>query len=365
MQFNSIIVRSLVATSLFLSLNACNSETEVVVPAQPYDAGVFVVNIGNFTDNNGSISLYNPTTKTISNDVFQKENTRSLSGLVMGYAEVADKGIILVDNSTNGNDAIEIVSASTFKSVATIKDVENPRSVIKAGTNKAYVVCWDTFNPDYTYKLGYVAVIDLATNKITKKIPVQNGAEGIVIVGNEAFIGNTSFSGITSISVVDITKDEVSGNIPVQGGAASLVVDANNKIWCTVGSEIIRINPTSKTVEARLKVNSKPSSKPTNLTLNANKTVIFFDYSYEDYADNSKKKGEIYSFNITDATISTTTPLIKRAFTGFGFDTKNGIIYAGLTPSYKQAGYVIRYQPSGALIDSIKAEVGPSGFIFK
>jgi hypothetical protein len=364
MQINLTFVRSIFAMSLLLGLNSCTKTSEPE-PSQPYDAGVFVLNSGNFSDNNGTISLYNPTAKTISYDVFQKENTRSLSGLVAGYTEVDGKGIILVDNSTNGKDAIEIVTAGTFKSVATIKEVENPRSVIKAGTNKAYVVCWDTFNADYSYKLGYVAVIDLTTNKITKKIPVQNGSEGIVIVGNEAFIGNTSYSGITILTVIDISKDEVSGKISLPEAAANLVVDANNKIWCTAGNVILRINPTSKTIEAQLKAGTSTTKSPIHLALNANKTTIFFEYSYTDYADNYKQKGEIYSFNVTDATISTATPLIKRAFTGFGFDAKNGIIYGGITPSYKQAGYVIRYQSNGTLIDSVKAEIAPIGFLFK
>ncbi|MEA5458373.1 DUF5074 domain-containing protein [Arcicella sp. LKC2W] len=364
MQFNSIYVRSLAVVSLFLGLNACNSTSEPE-PSQPYDTGVFVLNGGNFFDNNGTISLYNPTTKTISYDVFQKENTRALSGGVAGYTEVDGKGLILVDNSTNGSDAVEIVSARTFKSVATIKDLENPRSVIKASTNKAYVVCWDVLNPDYSYKLGYVAVIDLTTNKITKKIPVQNGAEGIVIVGNEAFIGNTSYSGIKTITVIDISKDEVSGTVASAGAASNLIVDANNKIWCTIGKEIVRINPTSKVVETRLTAGTSTTKSPRNLTLNANKTAIFFEYSFSDSSDGYKQKGDIFSFNISDATISTSTSLIKRAFTGFGFDAKNGIIYGGITPSYKQAGYVIRYQTNGTLIDSVKAEIAPNGFLFK
>ena len=363
MQLNSIIVRSFAVGILLFGLNACT--TSDPTPSLPYDSGVLILNQGNFTDNNGTISLYNASTKAINYDVFQKENTRSLAGGVSGYTDIDGKGLILVDNSTNGKDAVEIVTAGTFKSVATISGLDNPRNVIKAGTNKAYVVCWDTFNADYSYKLGYIAVIDLVTNKITKKIPVQNGAESIVIVGNEAFIGNTSYSGISYISVIDITKDEVSGKIILDGAAADLVVDANNKIWGTVGQNIIRINPSSKKIEANLKVGSSTTKNPQHLALNANKTTIYFEYSFSDYTDNYKQKGEIYSLNTTDAAISTTTPLIKRTFTGFGFDAKNGVIYAGVTPSYKQAGYVLRYQPNGSLIDSVKAEIAPVGFFFK
>ena len=50
----------------------------------------------------------------------------------------------------------------------------------------------------------------------------------------------------------------------------------------------------------------------------------------------------------------------------FGIDPKDGTIYAGVTPSYKQAGYVLRYEPSNKrIIDSVKVEIAPSGFYFK
>ena len=151
----------------------------------------------------------------------------------------------------------------------------------------------------------------------------------------------------------------------MNGGATNLLVDANSKIWCVVGKELVRINPSTSAVEARLTAGTDAKKLPRNLSLNAAKTAIFFESSFSDAADGYKQKGEIYSFSINDATISTATPLIKRAFSGLGFDAANGVLYAGVTPSYKQAGYVIRYQTNGTLIDSVKAEIAPIGFLFK
>ena len=88
-------------------------------------------------------------------------------------------------------------------------------------------------------------------------------------------------------------------------------------------------------------------------------------YSFYDAADGYKQKGETYSFSINDAVISTAKPLINKLFTGMSVDPASGNIYAGFTPSYKQAGYVFRYQSNGILIDSLKAEIAPEGFLFK
>ena len=75
MQLNSIIIRSFAAGILLFGLNACTKTSEPE-PSQPYDSGVLVSNRGNFSDNNGSITLINPTTKMISYDVFQTENNQ-------------------------------------------------------------------------------------------------------------------------------------------------------------------------------------------------------------------------------------------------------------------------------------------------
>ncbi|MEA5426311.1 DUF5074 domain-containing protein [Arcicella lustrica] len=367
MQFNSIIVRSLVATSLFLSLNACNSETEVVVPAQPYDAGVFVMNRGNFSDNNGTIDLLNPATKAVSLDIFQLENNNSVAGGVADYTEVDGKGLILVDNATAGKDYIQIVNSSTFKSVATITSaqLENPRYAVKAGTNKAYVTCWDALNTDYSYKPGYVLVIDLTTNTVIKKIAVQKGPEKIVVVGNEAIVASNTYSDTDKISIIDMQTDAVTQSVTIGSHPRLIGADANGKLWFYSEGKFVKFNLSTKTVESRIAFATSGNKSAESFTFNKDKNTILFVYSYSDAADGYKQKGETYSFNINDASISTTTPFIKKVFSALSTDPSTGNIYAGFTPSFKQAGYVFRYQANGTLIDSVKVGVSPEGFRFK
>jgi hypothetical protein len=339
-------------------------------PDQPYDKGVLVLNAGNFSDNNGTISLLSRDSKTISLDVFMKENTRSLAGGVQGYAEVNEKGLILVDNATAGKDVVEIVNARTFKSIATIlsSEIENPRTVVKVSDTKAYITCWDATGDfsNFYKNPGYVAVIDLLTNKLTKKIPVQNGAESIVVVGSEAFVGYTG-SGKTTLSVIDIATDAVKQSIEIGKNPSILDIDANGKLWIYVGGELVRFNTSTKAIETRLKVSAtNASASPSSFTLSADKRTFYFTSSYYDANDGYKQKGQTYSFPIDATTITADKPFINRLFGGgLGVDAQTGTIYAGLVPSYKQAGYVFRYQTNGTLIDSVKAEIAPSKFFFK
>lgn len=353
------------AAILGLSLAACTKTPE---PTPPYGDGVLVINEGNFLDNNGSLSLVSRGNTTASLDVFLKENMRPITGGVGGYAEIDGKGLILVDNSTAGLDKVEIVDAGTMKTIATLAapDIENPREVVGVGNNKAYVSCWGTTGtfPNFYANPGYVAVIDLATNKITKKITLQKGAEGMVVVGSEAFVGGVG--GDRLVQVIDIQKDELkTASIAMGGNSGVLQVDANNKIWAFVSREAVRIDPTAKSIETRIRVGSSTTKSPSNLTMSADKRTIYYMSTFFDPADGFKQKGEMYSFKISDTAISDAAPLARRMFTGLGYDPKSNLIYAGSTPSFKQAGFVLRYQPDGKLIDSVKVEIAPSGFFFK
>lgn len=351
-----------------LAISVFSCDTPDTDPVQPYDNGVIVLNAGNFTDNNGTLSLLQRTGQAVSYDIFQKENLRSLSGSLSGYAEVSDKGIILVDNSTAGKDAIELVNARTFKSEATIPsaDIENPRNVAKVSDTKAYVTCWDATGDfsNFYKNPGYVAVIDLSTNKLVKKIVIQNGAESLVVVGNEAFVGSAMGSGQTHLTVIDIATDAIKQKIDVGIDPEVIGMDANNKLWLYAGYELKRMNITTKTIESTVPIVSpNPAKSPSTFTLSADKKTLFFTHSY--YTADWTQLGEVYSASVDAQTISTTKPFVNKLVAGLAIDPQTGNVYAGLVPSYKQAGYVFRYQPNGTLIDSVKAEIAPTKFFFK
>ncbi|CAH0994938.1 hypothetical protein EMA8858_01053 [Emticicia aquatica] len=344
----------------FAIINSSCEKTETI-STQPYDDGVFVINAGNFFDNNGSLSMIARNSQTVSFDIFLKENNRSLSGGITDYSEVDQKGIILVDNSTDGKDAIEIVDAHTFKSIASIKgEVDNPRKIIKAAANKAYITCWDTFNADYSYKMGFVAVLDLTTNKIIKKIPVDKGAESIIVIGSNAFVGNVGSQ--KNIKVIDTQKDEVVSSIEVGENPSDFVLDASNKIWMIAANEIVLFNPLTKTIDTKFKAGMNEKKSPSNLCISKDKKALFFNYNFYDATDGYKLKGEI---NTIDISTGASKVFINRTFTSVAFDSESNQIYTSLIPSYKQAGYIFRFQNSGVLIDSVKTEIAPSGFYFK
>lgn len=354
----------------FLALSLWNCNTTDPEPS-PYESGAYILNSGNFSDNNGSISFLPRNSTTPSSDIFNAANARTLTGGVQDYTEIDGKGLILVDNSTAGQDKIEIVEIGTFKSLTTLKapDVENPRYVVRAGFNKAYVTCWGATGSGANFfaSPGYVLVLNLAARTVTKKIPLPKGANQIVVVGNEAYIG--SDGGDRNLSVINTDTDELKQpGIDVGVNINPVAVDANERLWAYTSStnEMVRINPTNRVIETRLKVGGSPKT-PGSFALSKDRQTFYFVNSFYDPNDNYRQKGETYQFRIDEPAITATKPFINRLFSGLGVDPQTNILYAGVAPSYKQAGYVLRYQlgAGGGLIDSVRAEIAPSRFFFR
>ena len=349
-----------IAISL-LALSVWNCKTSDPEPT-PYGDGVYIINQGAFGKNNGSLSYLSRTGNSVATNIFVQANPNlsagggtGQGGNVQDYIEINGKGLILVDNLTAGQDKVEIVEAGTFVSRATLKapDIENPRLVIQAGLNKAYISCWDV-SGDYSagtfYKdPGYIAVVDLNSGTVVKKIAAVKGVEAMVLVGNEVFAGSTGYSG-NELAIINTETNEVKQKITFSSSPRPVAVDADGKLWVLAGSEMIRMDVITRSIEKRLTLPASPST----ITISQDKRTFF-------YSANKRT----YKFGINDTSASTTNPVFNRAFSALGVDPQTKRIYASVIPSYEQAGYVLRYEETGVLVDSVKAEIAPSGFYFR
>ncbi|MCF0072380.1 hypothetical protein LZD49_18000 [Dyadobacter sp. CY261] len=332
-------------------------------PKGDYVSGVFVSNEGNFSQNNGSVSFFPRERNTADADIFAAANGTALQGGVQDFVAADGKGILLVDNSVAGQDKVVFVDSYTFKSEASIgaPDIENPREAVITGS-KAYVSCWGT-NADLKYTTGYIAVIDLATKKVTKKINVADGPENLVYSNGKLFVGSTPWGAGNKLTIINTTTEEAGSPIATQGAANPVGLDANGKLWVNANDKVLRINTETNATETTLAIATEGFKSPGNFTFSTDLRSIFFVLSWFD--SNGRELGATYKFGIGDAQIAMTTPLIPRVFTGLAVDPTQGLLYAGVTPSYAQAGYAIRYRTDGSVVDSIKVGVAPTGFFFQ
>lgn len=356
------LTRTVLASSLAFITWSCNQSDPAV--KGDFVSGVFVMNIGNFLSNNGSISYFNRERTSSEMDAYSKVRGGSLNGGVEDYAVSGEIGAILIDNSAAGLDRVEIVNANTFEKVASIgtPDIENPRRVVFLNSSKAYVSCWGT-NGDYTYKTGYIAVVDLTTNKVTKKIDVGDGPENMFISNGNLFVGTTYYGAGKNLVVINTASDEIVKSITLSGTTTPIGIDANGKLWVGSGIQVSRLNPTTFEVETTMAIGSDASKTARNFAFSSDLKTVFFVLSYDDA--NYVNHGETYKFEITDTQVNVTTPFIKRNFSGLSVDPAQGLIYAAVTPSTVQSGYAVRFRTDGSLVDSIQVGISPIGFFFR
>jgi DNA-binding beta-propeller fold protein YncE len=357
MKMRKQLTNGIVAVALSTFAWSCNQSDPK--PKGDYVDGVFVMTMGNFFENNGSLSFFKREERTADQDVYATANGGSLKGGVQSYAVLNGTGAIAVDNSAAGQDLVEIVDANTMEKIASIgaPDIENPVKVAFASASKLYVSCWGTDVANFS--TGYVAVVDLATNRVVKKINVSNGPDHLLINDGKLYVGTVSYGGGRTLSVIDIASDEIVKTVDFDGAPTPIGIDANGRLWVGSGIGLSKVS-TDTYAKGTLYAGSDVSKLATNFTFSLDRKTIFFVLT-SDYS----QKGKTYKVGIEDSQIDVTTPFIDRLFTGLAVDPKQGLIYAGVTPSFVQSGYAVRYRANGTVLDSVKVGANPIGFVFR
>ncbi len=338
-------------------LSSCNPDDEptAIVPTGEYAKGVFIVNEGNFGASNGTISYYNSTTKTAVQDLFGIANDNALLGdVVQSFYVDGLKGYVVVNNSNK----LVSVDYDTFKLSDTLTtDLANPR-YFTTHNGKGFLSNWGNFDANFRLDQSYVAVIDLSTLEVTKKINTDNGTENLLVVKENLF-ASSNFT--NSIAVINPTAETLSKNIEVYFAPSEMVEDKNNKLWvlCTGtfggnDGRLYKIDPVSLIKEDSIMLGINPAGR---LAKNKAGDALYIIQGTK-----------VYEIAITDTALPN-TPLIENTsvtqFYGLGVDPETGEIYVADGAGFQGSGTVYRYDSDGTLKGDFPAGMGPNGFVFK
>ncbi|WP_242926647.1 YncE family protein [Pontibacter vulgaris] len=350
-----------VAALAALTISGCNTNSDDAPTGEYAQDAVLISNEGAFNKSNASVSYYNRSTGQVQNEIYSAANPSQVLGDVLQSINLHnDKAYLVMNNSKK----ITVVNASTFKAEGEINGLDAPRYFAALNNEKGYVTEWLAYDPNtYQYGKGRVSVIDLKTYTVLKTIEVGVQPEQLVITGGKVYVANV---GENAVTVINTITDAVEKNIIVTQSPNSLALDQNSNLWVistgqkdwqldpsnyTPGA-LTKINTGSNTVEATLPFSSK-TAFASKLATNGAKNKLYFEY------DN-----KVYQQDINATTLST-TPVINRSFSSLGIDPVNNYIYAGVAPGYTSNGWVVRFNPTGAALDSFRVGIAPNGFIFR
>ena len=178
----------------------------------------YVGNQGNFSDANGSITLYETGSAITTPDAIPNLNT-----LVQNIFLHNDKGYIMANTSNR----IDVVDLTSNTRISQIINVPSPRYMAFASDQKAYVS--NLFSESVT-------VINLDDNCPEDTIGVGPNPEDIAVVAGRAYVANHGFGAGTTLSVIDIATDSLIETIDVAcDGPRTLEVDYDEELWvfCT------------------------------------------------------------------------------------------------------------------------------------
>jgi DNA-binding beta-propeller fold protein YncE len=338
-------MKAVVISALIISFPSCKKDkpSENPNPAPEDSKGVYIINEGGFQKSNGSVSFYNHAKRTVSEDLFKAKNGRPLGDVVQSLTYCNNKAYVVVNNSGK----IEVVDLPAFKSLGTITGLASPRFFLGVSPSKAYVT--DMFSKG-------IHVIDLSSNTVVKKIPCPGSAEELILLGEKAFVTNLSGE---YLYIVNTVSDMVEDSIKIGYGSGSLCTDKSGRVWVLCSGDYVskagglyRINPSSGSVEQAWGFPATES--PWKLRINSTKDTLY-------YLNNS-----VYQLPVSADTLPS-SPLIPSAgryLYGLGIEPGSGVIYVSDAVDFTQKGSVFRYKSNGALINTFKAEIAPSGFLF-
>lgn len=340
-------------------LAACNPDKEEVVAPVP-TSGVFVLSEGQFGAGDGAVSAFDKTTKALTVDAFGSANNGAkLGDVVQSMGVAGSRGYVVV----NASNKIEVVNLPDFKQVGTVGGLTQPRYFAATSATRGYVTEWR--GPYTGYLPGVLSILDLNTNAVTSRVTVGRNPEQLLALGGKIYVPNSLDN---TVSVVDEATGTLAATITVADGPGSLVADKDNNVWalCTgfvtylsvppytatriSNGTLVRFSPGSPATQ--FKLSFPATASPGQLRTNAAKDQLYYSFG-----------GAEYQLPIT-ATVLPTAPFIRRKFSGFAIDPRDNTVFGAIAPSYTTNGRFIRYQATGAAIDSFEVKVGPNGFVF-
>jgi hypothetical protein len=340
----------LLALSVSLFVSCSNDDDND--PKGVYDNGFFILNEGN--SGGGSVSFASDDLANFTSDVYKTANGSDFAGVYLQNIFFDDDKAYII---AGGSNVIDVVNRYTFKLIAKVETgLANPRyGVVKDG--KAYVTNANTYsyiNPTTGDTDDYIAVIDLATNKVESKIELKATANKIVLENGKLYI-TEPYSNDKLLVVNPATK---ALETPVTIGYSADCMEVKDGVLY-----ILRGPYGSRSEIVKVKLSDKSTTKITfpEALDGADYLDIYNDKVY--YTVNKS----VYAINTT-ATAASTTPVFTAGLPTdgsiYGFAVNNDKIYISDGGDFSSNSKAYIYNLSGTLQKELTVGVGPNGFYF-
>jgi YVTN family beta-propeller protein len=321
----------------FLALLGCNDD-DPKPSISPLQSDILIANQGNFGWGEGTLSLYNPETKAIQNDVFKIINDQSLGNVFQSITKINWLYYFVINNSGK-----IIITDSTYSLIGAISELISPRYVYPVTHTKAYVT--DLYAET-------ISVVDLTINEVTKAIPVNGWSEKGV--KKDSIFWFTAAES-NKIYGIDIRTDNVVDSLDVGNSPESIILDNSNRLWVLCkGDEdmkpiLMRFDSANEFVEYQMELDKTPTS----LVFDSLNDVIYYI------------SGGVWSLKTNDTIPNLVREGQNNTFYCADVDPKNGDLYVSDAVDFVSNSSIFRFDKQGNLIDQFYAGIISGDFFFQ
>lgn len=323
--------------------------------------GLFVVNEGNFTYGNASLSFYDIENQEVHHDIFYGINGLPLGDVAHSMTIHDSLGYVVVNNSGR----IYVFDIKTFEYVGKITGLTSPRYIHFVDDTKAYVS--DLYARS-------IAIVNPSTYEVTGSIPVgnsnssfyQHATEQMLQYGKYVYTNCWSYD--NQILIIDTETDRVVDSIEVLKQPNSMVLDRYNSLWVLTdggfqdspyGYEtpgLLRIRADSR--ESEVIHRFQAGEMPSELKINGTGDTLFFI------------NNNIYNYVVDGP--SEPGLLVKSPYSGSGtggyyaleVDPVTSHLFVADAIDHQQRGNIYRFEGTGEPVDTFSAGITPGAFCF-
>jgi YVTN family beta-propeller protein len=338
-----------ISVSLFVS---CSNDDDNNDPKGVYDNGFFILNEGN--SDGGSVSFASDDLANFTADVYKTANATDFAGVYLQNIFFDGDNAYII---AGGSNVINVVNRYTFKLIAKVETgLNNPRyGVVKDG--KAYVTNANTYsyiNPATGDTDDYIAIIDLATNKVESKIELGATANRILLENGKLYITDSS-----NDKVLVVNPATKALETPVTIGYSGDSMEAEDGILYVLRapygdnrSEIVKVKLSDKSVT---KI-TFPASLDRAGYLDVYNDKIYYTSNNSAYA--------ITTTAIAASTTAIATASLPAGGSIYGFAVNDDKIFIADGGDFGSNSKAYIYNLSGSLQKELTVGVGPNGFYF-
>lgn len=346
--------------TLPLLLFACSKDKTLTEQVNLSNPGLIIINEGNYTYGNASITFFDLVNYHTVNNAFAKINNIML-GDVAQSAFVSDSYIYIIVNNSG-----KIIKAdlSTLKQSSTLTNLVSPRYAALISPDQAIIT--DLYSP-------FLTVIDLNNMAITNKIYLGHSTEQIIVDNN--YIYTISWYNDSMLFKIDAQNLEIIDSLSLTYQPNSLAIDKNQNLWVLsdgglwngadtmVNACLTQIDTRNLAILQQL-VFKDNSLSPSHLVINTNKDTLYFLISSWIATDNPEFG--VYRMSINDSLPS--GPWIKQenhTFYSLSYIAEKNWIAISDAKDFTTNGQVLVYDSQANLLHTITVGIIPSFVLYK